>query len=102
MKRMAVVLLFACAAPAYGRDISLPVPPIPPAGQPLPAAPMPNPNIVPPDRDAGRVTVTIDSGINHREAPSPGVAFSPGAHYKIDDDRRWFVLPGIIVSVPVP
>jgi hypothetical protein len=102
MRCLACVYLIAIAATAYAKEPPLPVPPIPPAEPPLQAAPMPNPNIVYPDRTARRFTVTLDSDINHRTAPNPGVAFAPGSHYQIDDDRRWFVLPGIIVRVPVP
>jgi hypothetical protein len=102
MKCLACVFLIAFAASAQGRERSLPVPPIPPAEPPLQAAPMPDPNIVYPDNDVRRFTVTLDSGINHREAPDPGFAFAPGAHYRLDDDRRWFVLPGLMVHVPVP
>jgi hypothetical protein len=102
MKGLGYVFLLAFAPAAVAREPSLPVPPIPPPGRPLQAAPMPNPNIVYPDNDRRRFTVTLDSRINHREAPDPGSAFAPGAHYKIDDDRRWFVLPGLMVHVPVP
>jgi hypothetical protein len=102
MKRLGCIFLIAFAPTAFARNQSLPVPPIPPAQRPLPAAPMPNPNIVYPDHDVQRFTVTLDSGINHLEAPYPGLAFAPGAHYQLDNDRRWFVLPGIMVHVPVP
>jgi hypothetical protein len=102
MKGLAWVFLVAFAPAAIAREASLPVPPIPPVERPLQAAPMPDPNIVYPDHDVRRFTVTLDSRINHREAPDPGLAFAPGAHYQLDDDRRWFVLPGLMVHVPVP
>jgi len=102
MKALGCVFLIAFAPAAFARERSLPVPPIPPAERPLQAAPMPDPNIVYPDNDPQRFTVTLDSRINHREAPDPGSAFSPGAHYQLDTDRRWFVLPGLMVHVPVP
>jgi hypothetical protein len=102
MKRLGCIFLIAFAPVASARERSLPVPPIPPAGHPLQAAPMPDPNIVYPGNDVRRFTVTLDSAINHREAPDPGYAFAPGAHYQLDNDRRWFVLPGLMVHVPVP
>jgi hypothetical protein len=102
MRGLEAVLLIAFAAPALAGEIALPIPPIPPAEPPLQAAPVPNPNIVYPDNDARRFRVTVDSEINHREAPDPGYAFAPGAHYQLDNDRRWFVLPGLMVHVPVP
>lgn len=92
-------LLFAL--PAGARE-TLPVPPIPPAHPPLEAAPMPDPNIIRPASDVGPFSVTLDSRINHRAAPDPGVAFGNGAHYSLDADRRWFVLPGVMVHVPLP
>lgn len=102
MKALGCVFLIAFAPAALAREPSLPVPPIPPAQPPLQAAPMPDPNIVYPHSDAQRLSVTLESGINHRAAPDPGVAFEPGAHYTLDNDRRWFVLPGVMVHVPVP
>jgi hypothetical protein len=102
MKVLAGVFLIAVAPAAVARERSMPIPPIPPPRAPLQAAPMPDPNIVYPDHDARRVTVTLDSRINHRQPPAAGLAFAPGAHYQLDDDRRWFVLPGLMVHVPVP
>jgi hypothetical protein len=102
MKALACVFFVAFASAAFARELALPVPPIPPAERPLQPAPMPDPNIVYPDNDARRFTVTLDSRINHREAPDPGLAFAPGARYQLDNDRRWFVLPGLMVHVPVP
>ena len=102
MKRLACIFLVAVAPSAFARERSLPIPPIPPARPPLQAAPMPDPNIVYPDSDAQKLSVTLDSDINHRDAPAPGLAFSRGAHYQLDNDRRWLVLPGVMVHVPVP
>ena len=102
MKGLGCAILIAFASTAFAREPSLPVPPIPPRERPLQAAPVPNPNIVYPDNDVRRFTVTLESRINHREAPDPGFAFAPGAHYQLDNDRRWFVLPGLMVHVPVP
>jgi hypothetical protein len=101
MKRLVVVFLIAFAASASAAEPPLPVPPIPPAEPPLPAAPMPNPNIVFTDNDGRRFSMTLDSGINHRDAPDPGFAFAPGSHYQLDNDRRLFV-PGLMVHVPIP
>ena len=102
MKRLACIFLIAFAPAGSARERPLPIPPIPPAQRLLPAAPMPDPNIIYSDKFVQRYTVTLDSGINHREAPDPGFAFGPGSHYQLDNDRRWFVLPGIMVHVPVP
>jgi hypothetical protein len=102
MKGLAGVFLVALAPATFAREATLPVPPIPPIERPRQAAPVPDPNIVYPDHDGRRFTVTLDSKINHREAPDPGLAFAPGAHYQLDDDRRAFVLPGLMVHVPVP
>jgi hypothetical protein len=102
MRRHIVVFLAALATPANAAEPTLPVPPIPPAQPPLPAAPMPNPNIVRPQDNEQRYSVTLDSAINHRDAPDPGFGFAPGSHYQLDSDRRWFVLPGVMVHVAVP
>jgi hypothetical protein len=102
MKYLSVLCLMTVSVSAQAREPSIPIPPIPPAEPPFQAAPLPNPNIQYPDHDAQRYSVTLDSGINHREAPDPGVAFAPGAHYQLDNDRRPFVLPGIMVHLPVP
>jgi hypothetical protein len=102
MKSLACIFVIALAPAAAARERPLPIPPIPPAQRPLPTAPMPDPNIIYWGNAAQRFSVTLDSGINHREAPDPGFAFAPGSHYQLDNDRRWFVLPGIMVHVPVP
>lgn len=102
MKALALVVLMTVSTPAYAGEARLPVPPIPPATPPSQPAPVPNPNIIYPESDPRRFSVTLDSGINHREAPDPGVAFSPGARYQLDNDRRPFVLPGVMVRIPVP
>jgi uncharacterized lipoprotein len=87
---------------AFARPPELPVPPIPPAVPPLADAPVPDPDFrVPYDR-SGKLPVTLDPWINHREPPAPGLAFAPGAHYQLDNDRRWLVLPGIMFRVPFP
>jgi hypothetical protein len=44
----------------------------------------------------------LDTGINHRQAPTPGLGYAPGANYQLDNDRRTFVLPGIMMHVPLP
>lgn len=102
MKCLILLCVITASASAQAREAPLPVPPIPPSEPPLQAAPLPNPNIEYPDNDPQHFTVTLDSGINHRAAPDPGVAFAPGAHYQLDNDRRPFVLPGLMVHVPVP
>jgi hypothetical protein len=97
-----LVLLILFAATAHAREPPLPVPPIPPAEPPPLPAPVPDLNIVLQDRDGPRLTVTLDNEINHRAAPDPGYAFAPGAQYQLDNDRRFFVLPGFMVHVPLP
>jgi len=87
---------------ALAKPPELPVPPIPPVVPPPADAPVPNPDFqVPPDR-TGKLPVTLNLGINHREPPAPGLAFAPGAHYQLDNDRRWLFLPGIMLHVPFP
>jgi hypothetical protein len=93
-------MLFATAANAG--EPPLPVPPIPPAEPPPLVAPVPDLNIFLQDKSERRFTVTLDNAINHRAAPDPGFAFAPGAQYQLDSDRRWFVLPGFMVHVPLP
>jgi hypothetical protein len=97
---LAVVLVSTTAAKANVQQ--LPIPPIPPAQPPTEAAPVPDLNIVAPPGNERRSMVTLDSGINHRPAPDPGYGFSPGAQYRLDDDRRLFILPGVSVHVPLP
>jgi hypothetical protein len=46
--------------------------------------------------------VTLDSTINHRASPDPGLGYAPGAQYQIDRDRRALVLPGIRWRMPFP
>jgi hypothetical protein len=66
------------------------------------AAPVPDLNFVGQYDDRQQSTVTLDLGINHRLAPDGGLGYAPGSHYQIDNDRRWFVLPGVTVHVPLP
>lgn len=102
MRGLAVVSFAMFAVAANAGEPPLPVPPIPPARPPLPLAPMPNPNVVRPEETTQGLSVTVDNGINHREAPDPGLAFLPGSHYQIDNDRRWLVWPGVTVHVAIP
>jgi hypothetical protein len=100
--RIAVlVLLVLFAGSAGARETGLPVPPIPPAHPPEGVAPVPDLNVRIPDIDAGRSIVTLDTDINHRADPTPGLGFARGAHYQIDNDRR-FALPGVMVRLPFP
>jgi hypothetical protein len=87
---------------AFGRQQALPIPPIPPAVPPLMDAPVPDLDIRGPFDDASKPAVTLDLGIDHRVSPSMGFGFSPGARYQLDNDRRFFVLPGILVRMPLP
>jgi hypothetical protein len=103
MRGLIFALVVIAAIPAHAREPQLPIPPIPPAHPPNVAAPVPDLNIVAPYNDSRRSMVTLDSDINHRPAPDPGFAFSPGSQYRMDnDDRRLFVLPGITLHVPLP
>ena len=95
----AVIALFAVGA--YAGEPSLPVPPIPPARPPSIDAPVPNLNATVPYQEL-KSPVTLDTGINHRDAPAPGYGYAPGARYQLDNDRRVFVLPGIMMHVPLP
>jgi hypothetical protein len=97
---LAFVTLFA--AGAHSRELRLPIPPIPPKTPPLMAAPVPDPDFIGPNNEPRNSAVTIDAGINHRAAPSPGLGYAPGARYQIDNDRRMFVLPGLMLHVPLP
>jgi hypothetical protein len=97
---LAVVNLLTGAVNAKEPD--LPVPPIPPAEPPLAAAPVPDLHLIGQFDDTLRSAVTLDLAINHRAAPSSGLGYSRGANYQIDNDRRFFVLPGVLVHVPLP
>jgi len=100
--RAAVLAGFvALAAGANVWAQNLPVPPIPPARPPTTDAPVPNLYATVPN-EQGRSLVTLDTGINHRQAPTPGMGYAPGASYQLDNDRRTFVLPGIMMHVPLP
>jgi hypothetical protein len=94
------VILFAVSANA--REPELPIPPIPPARPPTVDAPVPNVDAAIPLIDTQRSLVTLDTDINHRRSPTPGMAFAPGASYQLDNDRRPFMLPGIMMHVPIP
>jgi hypothetical protein len=96
----AFVLLGATGATAA--NARLPVPPIPPAGPPTLAAPVPDPNIVGPSSDGRKPFVTLDTDINRPDRTSEGFGYPAGSRYQIDDDRRWFVVPGIMLHVPLP
>jgi hypothetical protein len=102
LKRAIIVAWILFEAAANAREPPLPIPPIPPAEPPLPSAPIPNLGLIG-EYDVERHSmVTLDSDINHRSAPATGFGYAPGASYKIDSDRRFFVLPGILVHVPLP
>jgi hypothetical protein len=96
---LACLLVFAAGANAWAQN--LPVPPIPPARPPTTDAPVPNLYATIP-AEPGRSLVTLDTGINHRPTPTPGLGYAPGASYQLDNDRRTFVLPGIMMHVPLP
>jgi hypothetical protein len=82
--------------------LPLPLPPIPPAVPPPADAPMPDIDYRIPRDPTTKLPATLNLAINHREPPSPGLAFSPGSHYQLDNDRRWLFLPGIMLHVPFP
>jgi hypothetical protein len=94
------LVFFAVAVNA--QEGRLPVPPIPPARPPTIDAPVPDLNTTVPYTELSQSLVTLDSGINHRATPAPGYGYSPGASYQLDNDRRPFVLPGIMMHVPLP
>jgi hypothetical protein len=95
-------LLILFTAGANAREPPLPVPPIPPAEPPAVAAPIPDLEALAQYSDMRRSAVTLDVGINHRQAPAQGLGYAPGAHYQLDNDRRWLALPGVMVHVPLP
>jgi hypothetical protein len=88
--------------PAVARPLTPPVPQIPPSVPPPADAPVPNLAIEHPPGADTKPPVTLDLGINHRAAPDPGLTFAPGSRYQLDNDRRWLVLPGVMVRVPLP
>jgi len=99
---IALTLALLFAAGANAREQALPIPPIPPASPPSVAAPVPDPSLYGRYEPVRPSTVTLDSGINHRATPATGLGYSRGANYQIDNDRRWLVLPGVMVHVPLP
>jgi hypothetical protein len=102
--RAAIVALFVIVSlgGAHAREARLPVPPIPPAQKPYLDAPVPNWDESGPIVDTSPSSVTLDSTINHRASPGPGLGYAPGAQYQIDRDRRALVLPGIRWRMPFP
>jgi hypothetical protein len=101
MKGAVFVSLLLITVAAHARELPLPVPPIPPAEQPAMAAPVPDLTILEEGGASGSYRVTLFSGINHRSDPATGLAYAPGARYQLDNDRR-FMLPGVMVHVPLP
>jgi hypothetical protein len=95
-------LLRAAHARALQPEAPLPVPPIPPTQPPPMTAPMPDVDAPVPYAEAWRSPVTLYTGLNHRESPSLGSGFAPGARYQIDNDRRLLNLPGIMLRLPFP
>ena len=95
-------LLLPMAALARTAEADFPIPPIPPAIPPPIDAPMPNLNAARPIEPQRGAHLSLDPGINHRQAPGPGYGYAPGAHYQVDNDRRFFVLPGVQWHVPFP
>jgi hypothetical protein len=87
---------------AFAKSPVLPVPPIPPAVPPPADAPIPDPDLQAPYGQSRTLPVTLDLLINHREPPAPGLAFAPGSHYQLDNDRKWLYFPGIMFHVPFP
>jgi hypothetical protein len=101
MKINILVTVLLLATAAHAREERLPVPPIPPIDAPGLAAPMPNQTVFSVDRDQRRSNVTLFTGLNHRADPSTGFGYAPGTHYQLDNDRR-FMLPGVMLHVPLP
>ena len=99
---VALAFLVTFASGANAREPELPVPPIPPASPPTIAAPVPDRDLPGRNEPVRSSAVTLDTDINHRAAPAPGLGYSKGAAYQIDNDRRWLVLPGVMVHVPLP
>jgi len=111
VKTAAALLVLVCAiganaglfvAHAAAREPALPLPPIPPAWAPMMEAPTPDLDARAPPEAARRAIVTLDLSLNHRAAPVVGDGYGPGARYKLDDDRRWLMVPGVMVRIPFP
>lgn len=96
MRRGIFILIVLFAATANARQP--PPPPVPPTL----AAPVPDLTIVDRHDEVTRTWVTLYSDINHRASPEPGLGYGPGAQYKLDNDRKLFFLPGLMVHIPLP
>jgi hypothetical protein len=101
VRGLVLALALLIAAAAHAAEPGLPVPPIPPAEPPPSAAPVPDLDVVGQSDDAPSSAVTLYTEINHRAAPDAGLGYAPGAHYQLDNGRRFF-MPGIMVHVPLP
>lgn len=99
--RWVIVLAPLLLAAGASAEEPLPVPPIPPTEPPSRLAPIPAQNLDGQFIDA-RPAVSLDVDINHRATPVLGFGYAPGARYQIDNDRRFFTLPGVLVRVPLP
>jgi hypothetical protein len=102
LKRAILLLSFILATTTFARERPLPIPPVPPSVPPPMDAPVPDLDIQVPSSDPIRSPVTLDPLINHRESPGMGFGYAPGARYQLDNDRRFLVLPGILVRLPLP
>jgi hypothetical protein len=96
------VLRFILSATVITSNPRLPVPPIPPAEPPSREAPLPDLDARAPSDDKERVRVTVDMGINNRDAPDTSLGFSPGSRYLVEDAHRPLGFPGIKFHVPFP
>ena len=101
MRGLVLALTILFAATANAREANLPVPPIPPAEAQMLAAPVPNLTLFSRDHDPQGSSLTLFTGINHRAAPATGLGYAPGTYYQLDNDRR-FMLPGVMLHVPLP
>jgi hypothetical protein len=101
LKAILTVSLLLFAATANAREARLPVPPIPPPEAQAMAAPMPSETTFTLDPGPRHYSVTLFSGLNHRADPGTGLGYAPGTRYQLDNDRR-FMLPGVMLRVPLP
>ncbi len=102
MRAAIVGLVLVVSSLGSAAASTLPVPPIPPRMPPPPDAPVPNLNIRAPYDSRTPSSITLDSGMLRREDPDPSLGYAPGAHYRMDNDRRLLTLPGILLRVPLP
>lgn len=96
---LAPPILFVVMANA--RESGLPMPPMPPKEPPALAAPVPDERLPGQSIDPRHYSVTLGADINHRADPATGLGYGPGGRYQLDNDRR-FMLPGVMLHVPLP